>query len=295
MARVALVYQRMVQESQVLAEQCARMVERRGLEPVLLSNFDIAAEEPCASDRFAVTFGGDGTILRVARWLAGAEVPIIGVQMGRLGFLAELLPVEVPDKLSAYLDGDYWVDRRAMLRAEIVTSPLPNPLPEGQEVPHDAEQPPRSEKERGRGFSALNDIVVGGGHPRRTVTVELSTAGHPLHQFRCDGVIVATPTGSTAYSFASGGPVLAPDTQDVVVTPISPHLSALHALVLPGHIAVRLEVRSAGPAELTVDGQVDHALLSGEAVEARLDTSAILFARRGPPADLYGRIFSKLG
>lgn len=295
MARVALVYSGTVEGSKTLAERCAWVVERNGLEPFLLSNaaenfidggwrasFDLEAEASCGSGNFAVTFGGDGTILRVARWLAGTEVPIVGVQMGRLGFLAELQPNEVTERLGGYLAGDYWIDRRAMLQIRVLGAG-------GQSGKAGMEPVP------GMALAALNDVVVGAEHPRRTVSVEMSIDAQPVHEFRCDGVIVATATGSTAYSFAAGGPVLAPDSRDVVVTPIAPHLSALRTLMVPSDVSVQLRVPSPEAAELTVDGQIDQRLKQGEAVDARIGASTTLFARRGSRAELYRRILAKLG
>ena len=228
--------------------------------------------------RLVVTFGGDGTILRAAQWLAGAAVPVVGVQMGRLGFLAELMPTDLPDGLAPYLDGQCWLDRRQMLEAWLGA----------------AEDDAEGSAPRGPGLLALNDVVVGRGASLRTVTVDVSAGGQLLHRFRCDGLIVATATGSTAYSFAAGGPVLAPDAAEVVVTPICPHISALHSLVLPPDLPLRLRVWTSEPGVMTIDGQVDFPLTDGQVVDARISNTATTFARGGTRADLYRRILAKL-
>ena len=277
MPRAALVYQPMVEAALELARRCEEPLAARGLEPSILSSAELTPDARSDDLQLALAFGGDGTILRTARWLAGAEVPVIGVQMGRLGFLAELLPSEIPSRLKPYLEGDYWLDRRSMLEAELLgTAPSPS-----------AAQPPH--------LLALNDVVVARGASLRTITVDLSTDDHLLRQFRCDGLIVATATGSTAYSFSAGGPVLAPDSTDVVVTPICPHLSAVRSLVLPSETGLRLKVWTSQPAVLTADGQIEHPLSDGQVVHVHMSTSITTFARRGTRAELYGRILAKLG
>jgi NAD+ kinase len=202
--------------------------------------------------------------------------------MGRLGFLAELQPADAEARLDSYLEGDYWLDRRAMLRTDVI------------KVGDDwlTEQiEPSSE----RSYLALNDIVLGRGAAIRTVSVEISMAGQSLHEFRCDGVIVATATGSTAYSFASGGPVLSPASKDTVITPIAPHLSTLKSFVVPSGSSIRLRVSSSEVAVLTIDGQVDRPLGAVGVVEVGIAELTTLFARQGTEVELYRRLLAKLG
>ncbi|MEA2642656.1 MAG: kinase [Chloroflexota bacterium] len=290
---VALVYQPMVDAALPLAEACAAAVARRGLRPAIISSWNVSTNDLVPDLKLVVTFGGDGTILRTARWLAGLNVPVVGVQMGRLGFLAELLPVQVPEALEPYLDGDFWLDTRTMLQAVIVDA-------DGNYV-HGNEGGPRQlsgdqvvEPQDPQAFVALNDIVVGRGQSLRTVTVDLTSEGHLLHSFRCDGLIVATATGSTAYSFAAGGPILAPSSNEIAVTAICPHISALRSLVLPGDSPLRMRVWTSEPAVVTIDGQMDRMLTNGQAVEAQLSDLTAAFARRGTRAEYYSRILAKL-
>lgn len=273
-----LVYQPAVAGSRELAEKCAPLGSKHGLEPVLVASGGLDGSPVSPPGSFALTFGGDGTILRAARWAtAGADVRVIGVQMGRLGFLAELQPGEVIERLGSYLAGDYWLDRRAMLGARVIKVA-------GAAVASAWVTP----------FLALNDIVVGRGAIIRTVSVEILVDGNMLHEFRCDGVIVATATGSTAYSFACGGPVLAPAARELVITPISPHLSNLKSFVVPADSPIQLQVSSTDDAMLTVDGQVDQPLGQVGAVEAQIASATTLFARQGTEAELYRRILAKL-
>jgi NAD+ kinase len=285
MGSVWLVYQPAVEGSRELAERCAVLVEKCGLEPNLISSWDFDNSPPEPRGDFAITFGGDGTILRVARWGAGSTIRIIGVQMGRLGFLAELQPAELLGRIESYLQGDFWEDERAMLGGDVVEADLPV---EGREAQRSVTPPRQS-------FIALNDIVVGRGAAIRTVSVEISINGHTLHEFRCDGVIVATATGSTAYSFACGGPVLPPDSRELVITPISPHLSTLKSFVISETAPIRLRVSSTDPATLTVDGQDDESLGLVGVVEARVAQPVTRFARQGSEVELYRRNLAKLG
>ena len=141
---------------------------------------------------------------------------------------------------------------------------------------------------------ALNDIVVARGSSPRTVTIDLSVNGSLFHTFRCDGMIVATATGSTAYSFAAGGPVLAPDSSDLVVTAICPHNSALRSLVFPGETELRVRAWGSQPAVVSVDGQVDQRLDDGATVVAHVSPCVTTFARRGSHAEFYRRVLAKL-
>jgi NAD+ kinase len=269
---VAAVYQPMVAAADDLAHRCAAAFADRGLDWTFISSGDIDRTPVPPGLRLVVTFGGDGTILRAARWLGGAPVPIVGVQMGRLGFLAELMPDDLPGALEPYLDRAFWADRRVMIEAEIGDSSGSGAQP----------------------LLALNDIVIARGQSLRTVTVDLSMDGQLLHSFRCDGLIVATATGSTAYSFAAGGPVLAPDSAELVVTAICPHISALHSIVVPPDVPLRLQVWTSETAVVNVDGQVDLPLGDGGTVTVRVSDAATTFARGGTRVDFYRRILAKL-
>ncbi|HEV8613340.1 MAG TPA: NAD(+)/NADH kinase [Gemmatimonadales bacterium] len=292
MAEVALVYQPALDGALPLAERCATTIEKHAMQPSLVSSRDVGPELKCADLSLALTFGGDGTILRTARWLAGSAVPIIGVRMGRLGFLAELEPSDLPGSLGPYLAGDYWLDHRAMLHAAVTSTGVAGWEATADQLASQAANPqPTPEPQT---FVALNDIVVGRGQSVRTVTVDLSLEGHVLHRFRCDGLIVATATGSTAYSFAAGGPILAPASSDLVVTAICPHISSLRSLVMPSDSPLRLQVWAPEMAMVTIDGQIDHLVGDGSVVETRLSQCTTAFARRGTSAEFYSRLLAKL-
>ncbi len=295
MAHVALVYQPAVEASRALAEACERDLEHRGKSSEVMSSRDLAAETSLEGLELVVTFGGDGTILRTARWLAGRRIPIVGVQMGRLGFLAELLPAELPLGLVPYVEGSFWLDERAMLEAEMdeppagATSAEQGAASQGYAGGHEARDLCALEH-----CLALNDIVIGRGASPRTVTVEVRIDGNQLHQFRGDGLVVATATGSTAYSFAAGGPILAPGSTDLVITAICPHMSSLKSVVVPGNLPLQLRAWATDPPILSIDGQVDHPLANEQIVRARLSDCRTVFARQGTPTEFYSRILAKL-
>ncbi len=187
-----------------------------------------------------VTLGGDGTILRAARLGAAFNVPMLGVKLGRLGFLAEVLPHAWEEPLDQVLRGSYWVEERLMLRVRVERVG-----PNGRERCVLCE------------YDALNDVVLSRGSLARIVRISASLDGGYLTTYTCDGLIVSTATGSTAYALAAGGPVLPPELRNILVIPVAPHLSMDRAIVLSEGTEVRLRAYSDHTAMLTVDGQFE--------------------------------------
>jgi NAD+ kinase len=291
--QVAVIFQPVLPDARPLAERCARHVAQRGHESLLVSSWDLGPEVPPQGLSLAVAFGGDGTILRVARWLAEDPVPIVGVKLGRLGFLAELLPGDLFASLDPYLDGDYWLDARTMLSSEL----LPAPAPAGQEgaiAGADTAAQDLCAVLAPSQCIALNDVVVSRGAAPRALRAVVEVDGTELVNYTADGIIVATATGSTAYSLAAGGPVLAPELPNLVVTAICPHINALNGLVLPPDVAVTIRVWTPQPAGLTLDGHIDVPLLDGQGVTVRTAEQRTLFARRGPRSQFYRALIDKL-
>ena len=265
MSHVALVHQPYRPETGEVAEHVRDLLERRHVEAEVLSAFEL---DPATASRFslALAFGGDGTTLRLARWAAAAHVPIVPVGMGTLSFLAELQPDEVESNLDPYLSGEFWRDERAMLHVST----------DGQQA------------------VALNDVVVARGAQLRAVTIDLSVQDREVTRFTADAVVVATATGSTAYALAAGGPVLAPDLDNMVVVPVAGHLSALRSLVLPASAELTLTVVRSQPAVASADGQVDFELPVGSHVHIKLADQRTVFARRGDPRDFYAHLTARL-
>ena len=215
-----------------------------------------------------ITLGGDGTVLRAARNAALHGSPILGVNLGRLGFLAEVQPEELKRRLPDALEGRCRIEERAMLEA--------GPAPGGASYP------------------ALNDVVVGRATVGRPVYVDVSIDGTRLAVHRCDALIVATATGSTAYSLSVGGPILHPTSRDIVLTPVSSHLATARPLVLAPDARLTLTVGADKGAMLSVDGQLDLPLEGGASVSVALSPHTARFVRFAEPLEHYARLAERL-
>jgi len=244
-------------------DEAARLLERARL----------ARSEEDLAERagLVVVFGGDGTILRAAHLAAPRGIPIVGVNMGGFGFLAELGLPEFAAALPRLLAGRYEIDERMMLQAEV---------------------------ERGNGAQtllALNDIVVTKSGVARVLRLRILVNGEHLASYPADGVIVATPTGSTAYSLSAGGPILDPRVEALVITPICPHTFNARAVVVDRRDEVTVEVTAPEPeATLTVDGRVGLALTAVRRVVVRRADQTTRFVRLGG-GSFYGILRTKLG
>jgi NAD+ kinase len=205
-----------------------------------------------------LTLGGDGTLLRAARVVDERAVPILGVNLGRLGFLTCCPAAQLEEALRRLASGDYVVEARMTLDARVTDAA-------------------GSERQRWR---ALNDVVLHKGGFARVVTVRVEADGETVGHFSADGVVVATPTGSTAYNLSAGGPVIVPTLQTILLTPVSAHTLALRPLVLPATSVVTIR-GSDGPDELlvTVDGQVGCTFSSGETLMIQRSTAPVPIVR----------------
>jgi NAD+ kinase len=230
-----------------------------------------STDERLAQCDLALVLGGDGTILHAARLCAPLGIPLLGINFGRVGFLTELEPGEVIAKLPLYLDGDYWVDERAMLTAMLE---------------HD---------ERHEEFLALNDIVLVRGPLPRVIQIKVWVDGYYYNTTVADGMILSTATGSTAYNLAAGGPILHPQVKGSVLTPIAPHLAADRSLILDPGATVRMQILT-GPqgGMLSADGQINRELADGATVTVTNSRYVTRFLRRRPPTHFYQILNAKL-
>ena len=215
-----------------------------------------------------ICLGGDGTVLHAARSVIPHAIPILGVNMGRLGFLAEVRPADLIDYLPRLLGGDYRVESRTMLQATV---------------------PDRSLTQH-----ALNDVVVGRRTVSRPVYVEVTANGSRLAVHRCDAVIVSTATGSTAYSLSAGGPILHPESADLIITPVSTHMAVARPIVMPPDTTIDLTVSADKDAVVSVDGQIDHDLDSGQTVTVCRSAHCARFVRFSEPKDYYAVLSERL-
>lgn len=211
-----------------------------GIEGVKEADLAIGAD-------IAVVLGGDGTMLRAARLFAEAETPLLGVNLGGLGFITEVCMDEVLEALEVALKGNCPSEKRMMLSARVA----------------------RGGKTAAE-YTVLNDVVIHRGEIARLVELEATVNGSYVNVFRADGLIVSTPTGSSAYSLSAGGPLLYPTLECIVVTPVCPHTLTNRPVVLPGDSAVQISLRSDTEGVLlTLDGQAGFTLVRDDVVEVR--------------------------
>lgn len=254
-----------------LAEAVAEHLRQTGREPILLPAEALDRMEVIAGWDLAITFGGDGLVLRVARYAAPAGVPILGINLGRVGFLTEIQPEEWLEQLSQVWAGHYWVERRLMLEACWIR-----------------------EDQRQGPFYALNDVVVGRMGLGRIVRVRVEIDGRYFTTYIGDGLIVATPTGSTAYALAAGGPILPPELKNIVLVPIAPHLSLDRAVVLDEGVRLTLTVHTEGRAALTIDGAGDEPMAEGDRVEIAAAPFSASFLRLRDRSYFYRLLAARL-
>jgi len=208
-----------------------------------------AIAEACASGTDLVcVLGGDGTFLRSASAIGETGVPALGINLGRVGFLAKVETDGLEGALDQVVVGDYTVEDRFRIEAAIVH-------PDGEVVERHA---------------CLNEVVVARGRRVRMIRLEVEVSGSHLATYVADAVVVATPTGSTAYSFSAGGSILDPRLRNMIITPVAAYLSPLHSVVAGEDHVVQLTLREASdPAVVSIDGQWDVELAPGDRVEVR--------------------------
>ena len=220
-----------------------------------------------------ITLGGDGTLLRGARWLDGKDKPILGVNLGRLGFLTSCQTEDLEAALKYLAGGEYVAQPRMALSARAI----------------DASGETRKQ------WRALNDFVLHKGGFARVVRLDISVDGESIGTYAADGIVISTPTGSTAYSLSAGGPVVVPTVESIIITPVSPHTLAIRSLVIPADGEVTVEANES-PTELlvTVDGQVGTSFVKGEKLKVRRADNPVRIVRF-PGATFFERMRVKLG
>jgi len=243
-----------------VADTLSRLVEdlgRRGLSMLLDESAASYFKEPAmpvlgrqslaASCDLAIVVGGDGTLLNAARSVAETGVPVLGVNLGRLGFLADVSPDEMHERLDEILSGHYQEEHRSLLHASVLRS--------GNTI---------SESD------ALNDVVIHKWDIARMIELETNIDGRFLNATRADGLIVSTPTGSTAYALSGGGPILDPALKALVLVPICPHTLSNRPIVVSDEVTIEIVVcGEETKAQITCDGQVNFALVAGDRIVIR--------------------------
>ncbi|MGD2007200.1 MAG: NAD(+) kinase [Cellvibrionales bacterium] len=243
--------------NQIVADLLA-LLDARGVDVVLedrlatLSHFEKRAMQGRdvigETVDLAIVIGGDGSLLSAARTLVRHNTPVIGINRGRLGFLTDVSPDDLVEQVTAVLDGNYRRDSRFLLDTEVVRK---NQI-EGQ-------------------ADALNDVVVNSGTSARMIEFELTVDGEFVYRMNADGLIIATPTGSTAYSMSGGGPIMNPTLDAIVLVPMFPHSLASRPIVVHGDAEIRVDVLARNEIHplVTCDGQLSLTALPGDSVTVR--------------------------
>jgi len=228
-------------------------LKKRGIKVLVENGVVRGGAHSCSKKEMAaradliISLGGDGTLLNIAPLVERPEVPILGVNLGGLGFITEVAVDELEAVLSKTLDGDYEVEKRMTLEIRVIRK-----------------------KTRQHKFRVLNDAVITKGARSRIIDLETYVGDDYLCTYRADGLIISTPTGSTAYSLAAAGPILEPTLGAIVLSPICPHTLTNRPIVVPSNASIRVTLRSFGDTVILIpDGQKGMRLNNGDQMEAR--------------------------
>jgi len=251
-----------------LAQKLASWAKDKGIDCVGTSE----GELECAADPdLLVVLGGDGTFLSAVRWLGGRQIPLLGVNLGSLGFLTEITTGELFTALEKLLNGEGLVESRMTLHGTVER--------DGRVVSK---------------FSVLNDVVFNKGALARISEIEVSVDGLFLTTYRADGLVISSPTGSTAYSLSAGGAIVHPSLSSILLSPICPHAMTNRPIVLCDTSVLEVKLREKnGELFVTLDGQVGIELEAGDVVKVSRGVSDVLMIR-SPSMDYYSLLRSKL-
>lgn len=270
---IGILHQSRIPETEPLADEIAIWLDKKGIGTWVGSTWDEENIDGHLSDLdLLIVLGGDGSTLRAARLSTPYNVPIFGINLGRVGFLSEAQPGEWQEKLTRVLEGDFWLERRLRMQAFL-----------------------QRDNQIIDSYTALNDVVLGRGQQARVIRLHLLVDGDLVTTYVSDALIIATPTGSTAYAMAAGGPLLPPQLQNFVIVPVAAHLSLNRPLVLHEEAEIAVRVEMDHEANLTADGQQGAALESGDWITIQKHERPCLFARVEPSGYFYRRLMRRLG
>ena len=269
MKHIGILYQPKRVEAIEFSSRVEKFLNARGIDTWRCSAWEPQkAKQRINGTDLLLSIGGDGTILRAARTVVPDSVPILGINLGRLGFMAELEATEALKKLPLLLNGKGWVEERAILEVELIS--------------------------QGKKLYALNEVFVGRRSSARLVNIDCKIDGALLTTYRADGVIVATASGSTGYALAAGGPILHPQAREIILIPVCAHFTFDKALTLPEKTTVELIVTTTHEAMVSIDGQTELQLQSGDTIRAKRSPYTAKFLRIQPKTYFYKSLDSKL-
>jgi NAD+ kinase len=261
--KVGIYIKRNKPEAGALARQLLTSVRRRGLEALVpepeaaMYRLDSGrpTEEVFAESDLLVVLGGDGTLLAAARLLGGRQTPILGVNLGAMGFMTEIRQEELDEALDLTLLGKARIVERMRLAADFHSG--------GEVIP----------------YVVLNDVVVTKSALARIFDLRITVDDKYMNTLRADGLIVATPTGSTAYNLSAGGPIMHPQTKGLVITPICPHMMTNRPIVVPSTVKIEFELLEDAPVYVTFDGQEGHEMHEGDRIVAAACDKPVLMIK----------------
>jgi NAD+ kinase len=257
--RIAIVAHPRLPEAVNEAQAMAHFLQQQPLQTVCWGSvYDPDLQQQIRSGEFDVliALGGDGTMLRAGLLCAPMGLPLLGVNMGRFGFLTEVQRDQWRSLLPDLLAGNYWLEDRMMLQAEHW----------------------RGEKLIGS-YKVLNEVVVARGQTVRAIRLKLSVDGYQMANYVADAMIAATATGSTAYALAAGGPIMPPELHNILIIPVAPHLSVDRAVILSEGSCVTITAYSDHQAVLSIDGQAPETMLDGDVVRVEAGEDTVKFVR----------------
>ncbi|MFH1639191.1 MAG: NAD(+)/NADH kinase [Chloroflexota bacterium] len=271
--RIGILYHPLIGAAIKLAGELTDFLSSRGVSVWAGSSWEEGNTRVEATQTdLILSIGGDGNILRCAQAVIGTEIPIVGINLGKLGFMTELATGETFAMLTDLISGEGWIDERSMLEVTLHGDR------EGQ----------------GKTFAALNDIVLARGAVARVVNVEVVINKTKFTTYTADGVITATATGSTGYSLSAGGPILHPWAKEFLLLPILPHLCPNYPLVLPATSVVQLHVSTPFAAVLCIDGHTNLSVPNGTTVTIKQSPHKTRFLRIHPEDSFYSTLEYKL-
>ncbi|HJX03640.1 MAG TPA: NAD(+)/NADH kinase [Dehalococcoidia bacterium] len=267
MNKIGIFYNPRREEAISYSKDLAKLLTGKKIEVWLHSAWEPQKARPdIPGSHLIISIGGDGTILRAAKAIIPHQVPILGINLGKLGFMSEITVAETRTSLNSILKGEGWIEQRAMLEIKL----------------------------QQRTLYALNDVFIGRRSSARLVTLECEINGTPLTTFRADGMIIATASGSTGYALACGGPILDPQSKNIILQPVAPHFSFDKPMVLPARTKIGFRIITTHEAMTSIDGQVESELHSGDRVKIQLSRYISNFLRLQPKSYYYGTLDLKI-
>jgi NAD+ kinase len=268
--RIAIAAHVNVPEGTLKADEIAQFLAQRGAEKILtgtLQDPDLIEHIEAGEFDLLIALGGDGTMLRAGSIGAPLGLPILGINLGHFGFLTEIQEDQCYNLLPLLMEGRYRLENRMLLRAEHIRN-------------HQTLD----------SWHVINEVVVCRGQFVRPIQIQAQVNGYGLTTYVADGLIAATPTGSTAYALAAGGPILPPDLRNILIIPVAPHLSVDRAIILSEGSGVTMTVHTSHEAVMSVDGRAPVQMMDGDSIKVTANESTLHFVRFQDPGYFYRNI-----